>query len=212
MKKAFIASIVFFLYVPIASATSGACSYHGGVDCSVSSYYATCGDGTQSSVLYSDMQECNEADTPVCRVPSDEEVYKQLCQKSHQDDLQECAQANQFAVQIGMNPATSCPMSSATELMCGEAFICHKTIQAFADMNSKVDVPTSTPIAEPMPVVMPMPVPKKEPVEVKPITPVTPIVHPVFEISATTSQAIPTTSVRKSIWDRVWAFLSSVFN
>ncbi len=50
-----------------ASATSGACSYHGGVDCSAGasvSGNAICNDGWESSVSYDSMTEC--AGTFVC--------------------------------------------------------------------------------------------------------------------------------------------------
>lgn len=51
-------------------ATSGACSYHGGVNCDIQGLYATCNDGTQSGVLYSDMDECqNSSSLDQCTIP-----------------------------------------------------------------------------------------------------------------------------------------------
>ena len=61
MKKIIIALCVLGLAgFHIAGATSGACSYNGGVNCDVHGLYATCNDGTQSSVLYSNMDECSD--------------------------------------------------------------------------------------------------------------------------------------------------------
>jgi len=53
------ASLLFVM--PTAFAISGACSYHGGVDCNAGASlggYAQCYDGTISSVLFSAMAEC----------------------------------------------------------------------------------------------------------------------------------------------------------
>jgi len=55
--------VALFFFIPLNKtlATSGACSYHGGVDCSAgasSDGNAICEDGTESSVAYSAMAEC----------------------------------------------------------------------------------------------------------------------------------------------------------
>lgn len=59
MKKAVVTLFLLLLAAPVY-ATSGACSGHGGVNCSVPGFYATCNDYTQSSVLYSAMSECQD--------------------------------------------------------------------------------------------------------------------------------------------------------
>lgn len=70
MKKSFIISSIFFLSLfgaKFVFATSGACSYHGGVDCSAGAAAdgsVICNDGwTDSSVQYSDMDECQNGDS-----------------------------------------------------------------------------------------------------------------------------------------------------
>ncbi len=73
MKKLFFIIFVALLFPSLSFATSGACSYHGGVNCSVGSSagYAQCNDGTVSSVLYSAMVECSIPTTPpFCIAPS----------------------------------------------------------------------------------------------------------------------------------------------
>lgn len=52
--------IYFFFGINNSQATSGACSYHNGVNCSVRNYdgHAVCNDGFVSSVYYSDMAKC----------------------------------------------------------------------------------------------------------------------------------------------------------
>ncbi len=63
MKKTILNIIAIALIAPsVTLATSGACSYHGGVNCSAGASYTgkvQCNDGwTDSSVYFSDMQEC----------------------------------------------------------------------------------------------------------------------------------------------------------
>jgi Putative peptidoglycan binding domain len=56
----------FFIFGSTAFATSGACSSHGGVNCSVSNSYSSvvCNDGTSdSSTNFSDLQECKAVTT-----------------------------------------------------------------------------------------------------------------------------------------------------
>lgn len=70
MKKLIVLILFGFLYIPSLSfATSGACSDHGGVMCSAgagSDGGAICADGTESSVPYSNMSECQ---TNLCQAP-----------------------------------------------------------------------------------------------------------------------------------------------
>jgi hypothetical protein len=58
--------LVFLILPSISFATSGACSSHGGVNCSVSNSYKSvvCNDGTSdSSTSYADLQECKAVTT-----------------------------------------------------------------------------------------------------------------------------------------------------
>lgn len=86
MKK-IIFLIIFFSIIPFSVfATSGACSSHGGVNCSASvGLYGKviCNDGwTNSSVYYSSMSECvNSMDCPI-RI-NDENLYNQLKQENN---------------------------------------------------------------------------------------------------------------------------------
>lgn len=64
----FVAVIGFLILIPVnVFATSGACAYHGGVDCGAGQSYdgsVICNDGWKdSSVNYSDMEVCKEQDT-----------------------------------------------------------------------------------------------------------------------------------------------------
>lgn len=76
----------FFLYVPYALATSGACSYHGGVDCAAGPGYdgsAVCYDGSYSSVQYSQMNECIQQNA--CTYPT---FYGTCSSQSNYSQLQ----------------------------------------------------------------------------------------------------------------------------
>ena len=74
MKKStllYLFLILGFVLLPNQSlASSGACSYHGGVNCSVEATNgdAICNDNTVSSVSYSSMIECEQL--PTCQYPS----------------------------------------------------------------------------------------------------------------------------------------------
>lgn len=92
MKKILTSIILGLLIIPstYTFATSGACSYHGGVDCSLSgdSYSkVTCNDGwTNSSVYYVDISECSESNCIMpyhsgCRTEAE---YSALQQQSFQ--------------------------------------------------------------------------------------------------------------------------------
>lgn len=73
MKSVFLATILSFLLPLSAFATSGACSYHGGVNCSYGSDYdgsVICNDGWRnSSVSFYSMNEC-DAYVSKCYYPS----------------------------------------------------------------------------------------------------------------------------------------------
>jgi hypothetical protein len=93
MKKISIVIISLFAFSflsAMALATSGACSDHGGVDCSAGSQAngnVVCNDGwTGSSVLYSSMDEC-QATTPVCNYPSQPSCSLSAIQQQEQNAL-----------------------------------------------------------------------------------------------------------------------------
>ena len=72
--KYFFLILGFFIFLTATTqsvfATSGACSYHGGVNCSAGALIngnAICNDGTESSVSYSAMSECT-ASVDMCNV------------------------------------------------------------------------------------------------------------------------------------------------
>ena len=78
---------LFFVLPNLSYATSGACSYHGGVNCSAGASLegkVVCNDGwVNSSVYYSDAQEC-EMDCPM--VFHNEATYNQL-KKDNEDAI-----------------------------------------------------------------------------------------------------------------------------
>jgi hypothetical protein len=61
MRKILLFLLLFIFLPTTTKAVQGACSYHGGVDCTKTySIYAVCNDGFQSSELLSQMIECNQ--------------------------------------------------------------------------------------------------------------------------------------------------------
>ncbi len=66
MRKIINVGILFIILVPcLVSATSGACSYHGGVNCSAGvslDGHVQCNDGSISSVMYDDMVMCKDTE------------------------------------------------------------------------------------------------------------------------------------------------------
>ena len=74
MKKYIVSLFIlgsFFCGASSVFATSGACSWHGGVDCSAGADaygHAICEDGTSSSVSYSAMAECDQV-VGACGIP-----------------------------------------------------------------------------------------------------------------------------------------------
>ena len=85
-------SIILLGITPIAFATSGACSYHGGIDCSAGSGplgNAICKDGTESSTNYYDAQECS-VNRSYCVAP-----LRNYC-TSASDYAAHCGQPSQY--------------------------------------------------------------------------------------------------------------------
>lgn len=61
MKKILLFLLLFISFPTTTKAIQGACSHHGGVDCTKKySIYAVCNDGFQSSELFSQMIECKQ--------------------------------------------------------------------------------------------------------------------------------------------------------
>ena len=88
---------LMLVVVPLKSfATSGACSYHGGVDCGAGADAygnAICTDGSSSSVPYNDMEECQSyPQYPVCTTtccePSDLSIVESLGAENGQEQYQ----------------------------------------------------------------------------------------------------------------------------
>lgn len=116
MRKAlFLYISAIFLFPLGVYATSGACSYHGGVNCSAGpSLYgnAQCSDGTLSSVSYYDMAECSAAKLPdpslLCPAPIQYCDYDSLnrLEELKKNALQSCVVLN---ARIGYQ--APCPQS-----------------------------------------------------------------------------------------------------
>jgi hypothetical protein len=96
MKKIF---LLFIFILPISAfATSGACSYHGGVNCSAgASYYAVCKDGTVSNTLYYLTDECSSSPASSCVYP-----YSNYDCKTQADYNRMAVQFNLSGLQGGM--------------------------------------------------------------------------------------------------------------
>lgn len=118
MSKYFLLLGVFLIPVFPAHATSGACSSHGGVDCSITGFYATCNDGTQSSVPYSSMDECqsstNDCPQPTIRACTTQADYQQLesvCLAAQQSQKASCGQMTESYASLGIYSAAPCDTS-----------------------------------------------------------------------------------------------------
>ena len=89
---------------PVAFATSGECSYHGGANCTAgpsSQGYAVCNDGWTSSVLYSQTDECQSS----CISPADVASEVQTIQQDANQIIQ--AIQNGFASILSNDSALS---------------------------------------------------------------------------------------------------------
>ena len=81
MKRTFLgfAIVISLFSFDYAHATSGACSYHGGVNCSAGADYfgrAICNDGSSSSIDYSEMHECRATSPQICSLAATEQLLK----------------------------------------------------------------------------------------------------------------------------------------
>ena len=111
MKKLFYITIGFLIILPLTSyADSGACSWHGGVDCAAGpGIYGQviCNDGwTGSSVSYSSMSECQPTTTDSCTslLPDcDPSSYDTLISQAEGNAAAQCV-ANGLAGSSACNP------------------------------------------------------------------------------------------------------------
>lgn len=104
-----------FLFAGTANAISGACSWHGGVNCAAgpdSFGNAICNDGFESSESFSSMSECRQSLSSLCTPPlilgnTEMEMcdrYQGLCDKSKVSREISCARSG-----IGCNIENTCP-------------------------------------------------------------------------------------------------------
>jgi hypothetical protein len=93
MKKIHLLFFGLFIFTPLfAFAVSGACSSHGGVNCSAgasSSGNAVCNDGWESSTSYYNTDECKTNITDYCILPH---IYGCTEESSYTQDQDLCAQ------------------------------------------------------------------------------------------------------------------------
>lgn len=212
MKKTLL--VLLFLVASPAFATSGACSDHGGVDCSISGVYATCNDGSQSSVLYDDMEECQsqcELPTPKgCIQQSDYDSLEQQCEyaKSLNDDdplvLQSCYQLPSCQAQIdtyqdGMQIAEMC---------------FHSEAQAIDSANKQADEELAqmakSPKTQPSTIVQPVITPTK----VKILAPITTVSTSTITASSSWSwlpTVAPVVTPKQSFWQKIVNFFIHLF-
>lgn len=113
-------------------ATSGACSYHGGVNCSFGAGPtggAICSDGTESSVSYYAMQECTVPVYYGCRTQDEYNLKANLCEQAKANDVSYCAkEANFYAITGGVAP----PCPSQQPRACIDANICLNEVNAIS--------------------------------------------------------------------------------
>jgi hypothetical protein len=113
--------IIFFFAIKISSvsATSGACSNHGGVNCSIGFDSATgnaiCNDDFVSSVSYSNMDEC-DAGQAHCPLPDAKTSCDQGSVNSYQNSYDQCVQQHtQSAQKLADGLSMNCGRSGGTE-------------------------------------------------------------------------------------------------
>lgn len=139
MKKALLV-LVFFIALPVY-ATSGACSDHGGVDCGAGAAYdgnAQCNDGTESSVSFVDMDEC-QSDTSDCSLPaptgctSQAEYTQQEAECTAEQESQQsyCGQMTEAYASEGIRSVAPCDTS--TPAACTQATLCEAQISQYQD-------------------------------------------------------------------------------
>ena len=136
-------AIVFCLNFSLAQATSGACSYHGGVNCSAgasSSGNAICNDGWESSTSYYATNECfsEPSLSQLCPTPKlvgctedfEYTQFQDLCSQQQASNDKYCsglATSYYRSGGTGTPPACNPPVSS----VCSQATLCKAQI----DMN-----------------------------------------------------------------------------
>lgn len=117
----------------VTLATQGACSYHDGVDCSVTSYEGkvTCNDGwVNSSVYFSDVNECKTSTESLCVYPSGYTSNISTC-----DEMQKtCDNYNSLMKTAGARTG-----SDYVEKPCDEAISCREEVGIYNKMLSRYD-------------------------------------------------------------------------
>ena len=116
MKKIIFLAILFSLIPFAVFATSGACSSHGGVDCSAGADSATgnaiCNDGWVSSTSYYNTDEC-QASRSHCIIPTG--GCDQTVLDLYQNDYNQCVQQEtQIAQKLADSLAMSCARGGGT--------------------------------------------------------------------------------------------------
>lgn len=184
----YILLFVGVLFALPAFATSGACSGHGGVDCSSQSDgYAVCEDGFISSVQYSDMVEC-QASCYATQSEHDDALAKMnaLSAKNY-TDAKEHMEAVMNAIQNG-NPVPS-SIGADIEEQANDTLI--KEYEHTVDCE--IYDPNPPPIIQ-APVIQPVVTPVVIPIVGKPIPP-----KPAKKVVATTTVATTTPTTTPEI-------------
>lgn len=130
-----------FSFGNTAEATSGACSYHGGVDCAAGPGLigqVICNDGwAGSSVAYDSMVECldQEVVTPIstCTLQSEVSGWQSLCDQEQSVATKECSQEMAAASAEGMlySMPGNCGEGATTPEACVEATLCQDEVNAY---------------------------------------------------------------------------------
>lgn len=131
MKKVILIGLFLTLFTPVyVGATSGACSYHGGVSCSAEADFdgsAICNDGTRdSSVPFNEVQECKVSLNDICPRPyffgatnySICDQYQSICDSTNTARENTCAMA-------GIDPSNA----NCAPVSCTQADQCRNQVQ-----------------------------------------------------------------------------------
>lgn len=122
-------------------ADSGACSYHGGVNCGASGVYATCNDGTTSSVLYSSMVECQSSYSG-CTLQFEADQEQQLCQSALTSQQAYCSQMREAQASEGLYGPFQCDTS--TPSVCLQAQYCQEEVNDYGNQIQGVTQQSET--------------------------------------------------------------------
>ncbi|MGC9602795.1 MAG: hypothetical protein ABSE76_03630 [Minisyncoccia bacterium] len=132
--------LIFFALPNQTLAVSGMCSDHGGVNCSIgpaSDGNAICNDGFESSVSYSDTDECNSNSKINCPWPtvygctkqSDYDLEESTCQQAQASASSYCGQETEAYASMGIQSAPPC--NTSTPAACTQADLCQAQINEY---------------------------------------------------------------------------------